>query len=73
MSLADLMAQVKTTIATTEKSFNLGEQRILAVLFLLLLSPAGSRPSAILQLRFGDIRVVLQRDPLGGPHQLMIK
>ncbi|KAI8170245.1 hypothetical protein K4K49_004655 [Colletotrichum sp. SAR 10_70] len=54
------------------KSFKLGELRILAVLFLLLLSPAGSRPLAILQLRYRDIRVLLKRDPEGGPHNILI-
>ncbi|KAK7408614.1 hypothetical protein QQX98_009216 [Neonectria punicea] len=58
---------------TTKKSFELGELRILAVLFLLLLAPAGARPLAILRLRFRDIRVVLARDPEGGPHKLLIQ
>ncbi|KAI1421246.1 C2H2 finger domain protein [Xylaria sp. FL1777] len=73
MTIADLKLQIETTLNTTEKSFKLGEQRILAVLFLLLLAPAGARPASILQLRFGDIRVVLVRDPNNGPHRLVIK
>lgn len=35
----------------TEKDFELGELRVLAVLFLLLLAPQGSRPASILQMR----------------------
>lgn len=76
MTLEDLKLQLDTTLRTTEKSFKLGEQRILAILFLLLLAPAGSRPSSILQMRFGDLELVLRRDPfdpLNGPTRLLIR
>lgn len=73
MTINDLKEQIEATVSTTRKSFDLGELRILAVLFLLLLAPAGARPLAILRLRFRDIRVVLARDPEGGPHKLLIQ
>lgn len=77
MTLQDLKDQIEMTIKTTEKKFELGEQRILAVLFLLLLAPQGSRPTSILQLRFGDIKVLLVRDPANpdpdGPPRLVIR
>ncbi|QLI67036.1 uncharacterized protein G6M90_00g030440 [Metarhizium brunneum] len=73
MTIEDLKKQIETTISTTEKSFKLGELRILAVLFLLLLAPAGARPTSILRMRFGDIRLVLARDPEGGPHNILIR
>ncbi|KXH36374.1 C2H2 finger domain-containing protein [Colletotrichum salicis] len=73
MTIDDLKQQIETTLSTTKKSFKLGELRILAVLFLLLLAPAGSRPEATLNLRFKDIRVVLARDPEGGPHKLLLR
>ncbi|KAK1707756.1 C2H2 finger domain protein [Colletotrichum acutatum] len=73
MTIDDLKLQIETTLSTTKKSFKLGELRILAVLFLLLLAPAGSRPEATLNLRFKDIRVVLARDPEGGPHKLLLR
>lgn len=73
MTIDDLKEQIETTISTTKKSFELGELRILAVLYLLLLAPAGARPTSILRLRFGDIRVSLARDPKGGPHRLLIR
>ncbi|KAF5131527.1 hypothetical protein E5D57_007882 [Metarhizium anisopliae] len=73
MTINDLKEQIETTLSTTKKSFDLGELRILAVLFLLLLAPAGSRPTSILRLRFGDIRVALARDPEGGPHKILIR
>lgn len=48
---------------------------MLAVLFLLLLAPQESRPSSILELRFGDIKVLLMCDPNnpGGPPRLVIR
>ncbi|KND85610.1 hypothetical protein TOPH_09291, partial [Tolypocladium ophioglossoides CBS 100239] len=73
MTIEDLREQIETTISTTKKSFKLGELRILAVLFLLLLAPAGARPTSILRLRFGDIRLALVRDPEGGPHNILIR
>ncbi|KAJ0329333.1 hypothetical protein COL922a_012866 [Colletotrichum nupharicola] len=73
MTIDDLKQQIETTLSTTKKSFKLGELRILAVLFLLLLAPAGSRPEATLNLRFKDIRVSLARDPEGGPHKLLLR
>src|SRR4051794_18716592 len=73
MTVDNLKEQVDTTLRTTKKSFGLGELRILCILFLLLLAPTGARPTSVLLLRFGDIRVVLARDPDGGPHKILIK
>ncbi|KAI0855985.1 C2H2 finger domain protein [Xylaria cubensis] len=75
MTLQDLKDQIETTLRTTEKSFKLGELRILAVLFLLLLAPQGSRPASILKLKFGDIELFLVRDPTdpNGPPKLVIR
>jgi len=73
MTIDDLKQQIQTTISTTRKSSKFGEQRILAVLFLLLLAPAGARPTSILRLRFQDIEVVLARDLDGGPHKILIR
>ncbi|KAI0448454.1 C2H2 finger domain-containing protein [Xylaria acuta] len=73
MIIADLKIQIETILNTTERSFKLGEQRILAVPFLLLLALAGARPASILQLRFRDIRVVLVRDPNYRLRRLLIK
>lgn len=73
MSIDDLKDQNQTTIATTEKSFILGEMRVLAVLYTLLLSPAGSRPMSILKMTFGDLSFAKAVDPEGGPHQILIR
>lgn len=72
MTIDGLKEQIRTTLSTPRKSFKLRELRVLTVLFLLLLAPSGSRPSALLRLRFGDIRVLPARDPEGGPHRLLI-
>lgn len=72
MTVNGLKEQIHTALSTSKKSFKLGELRILVVLFLLLLAPSGSRPSALLRLQFRDIRVVLARDLEGGPHRLLI-
>lgn len=47
MIINDLKEQIEKTVSTTKKSFDLGELRILLILFLLLLAPAGARPTAI--------------------------
>ena len=72
MTIDTLKEEILTMLSTTKKSFELGEIRILAVLFLLLLAPAGARPTSILRLRYGDIEVMLARDPDGGPHNLLL-
>ncbi|KAH8659526.1 C2H2 finger domain protein [Ilyonectria robusta] len=73
MTIDNLKEQIKTVLSTTKKSFKLGEIRIYLVLFLLLMAPAGSRPTSILRLRYGDIRLVRARDPEGGPHNTLIQ
>ncbi|KAI1345775.1 C2H2 finger domain protein [Xylaria sp. FL0043] len=73
MSIEDIKHYINTALRTDQKNFKLGEQRILAVLFFLLLAPAGARPSSILELRFRDISVSLVRDPKGGRHRLLVR
>ncbi|GKT52611.1 uncharacterized protein ColSpa_12792 [Colletotrichum spaethianum] len=73
MTIDQLKQHIEETLSTTRKMFGLGEVRILAVLFVLLVAPAGARRRAITRLRFRDIRVVLARDPEGGPHKLLIR
>ncbi|KAI1271427.1 C2H2 finger domain protein [Xylaria sp. FL0933] len=73
MSLGDLKTILDTVLRTTDMSFHVGEFRILNILFPLLMAPAGSRPNSICQLRFGDIQVLLARDPNNGPHRLLIR
>lgn len=71
MTLEDLRLQIETTLSTTEKYFKLGEQRLLAVLYLLLIAPVGARPNSILEIRLGDLQIGLHR-PRQGPVQLLM-
>jgi hypothetical protein len=73
MTVNDLKQQVEMPLDMTEKSFSLGEFRILYALFLLLLALTSALPALVLQLRYRDIRVVLTRDLEGGPHKVLIK
>lgn len=76
MTIEDLKIHLDTILCTTERTFKLGEQRIMAILFMLLLAPAGSRPTSILEMRFGDLEIVLRRDgkdPKNGPKRLLIR
>lgn len=73
MTIDTLKDQIETTLGTTEKKFPLSELRIYIALFLLLVAPSGSRPTAILKLRFDDILVVRARDSEGGPHKYLLK
>ncbi|KAF9775099.1 hypothetical protein IL306_006827, partial [Fusarium sp. DS 682] len=73
MTIDDLAKQAKTTIGTSKKNFRIGEHRIYALLFLLLIAPSGSRPEALLFLRYGDIEIFIARDPEGGPHRPVIR
>jgi hypothetical protein len=68
MTIDNLKKQIDTTVSTTEKSFRIGECRILYALFHLLIAPSGSRPESLLQLRFGHVQVSLARNPKGGSH-----
>lgn len=57
MALNDLKLRSDTTLQITEKDFKLGEQRILAISFSLLLALQGSRPRLILEVKFGNFKV----------------
>lgn len=63
MTIDDLKLQIETTLNTTERNFKMGESRISAVLFPLLLAPQGSRPQSILNLQLKHIKLLLIRDP----------
>ncbi|KAM0188486.1 hypothetical protein ACHAPI_010593 [Fusarium lateritium] len=73
MTIEDLKQQADTTIRTTKQRFHLGEHRIYALLFLLLIAPSGSRPRALLFITFGGLELSLARDPEGGPHRILIR
>ncbi|MEI9913834.1 MAG: DUF3435 domain-containing protein [Candidatus Saccharibacteria bacterium] len=71
--IKNLKEHIEKTLSITEKSFKLGKLWILCILFLLLLAPTSARPASVLSLRFGDIRIMLARDPGSGPHKVLVK
>ncbi|KZL70486.1 C2H2 finger domain protein [Colletotrichum tofieldiae] len=73
VAIDQLKQHIEETLSTTRKMFGVGEVRLLAVLFVLLVAPAGPRRRAITKLHFRDIRVVLARDSESGPHNLLIR
>ncbi len=69
----DLVGIIQTTLTTTKKKFGHGRQRIQAILFLLLAGFSANRPNAVLDLCYRHIIVTLLRDPLGGPHRIVLE
>jgi hypothetical protein len=57
-----------TILRTQEKRFWLGLERMQLCLYNLLGLFTLNRKTAILNLRYRDLQVSLQRDPYGGPH-----
>ncbi|KAF3492095.1 uncharacterized protein GIQ15_01612 [Arthroderma uncinatum] len=72
MYIEDLAEFEETVLTRFEKRFYLGLQRIQLCLYLLLGCFTVNRPSAILHLRYRDLKVSLQRDPDGGRHRIAI-
>lgn len=72
MTIDTLKEEIHTTLSTTKKLFDLSELHILAMLFLLLLTPASACPTSILRLRFSDIQVMVARNPGRGPYNILI-
>jgi hypothetical protein len=64
----------RVLLATTEMTFDCGWLRIELVLFCQLAAITGSRPQALLDLRYRHIELTLIRDPEGpeGPPRLFI-
>jgi hypothetical protein len=73
MYVEDLAGLLQTNLTTTKQRYPHGRHRIEINLFGQLGIFSGNRPSALLNLRYGDIVVTLLRDPNGGPHRLLIE
>ncbi|KAK3304847.1 C2H2 finger domain-containing protein [Chaetomium strumarium] len=52
MTIEDLKKQIDTIVSTIDKTFHVGECRVLYAFFYELLAPSGSRPEALLLLQF---------------------
>ena len=73
MYIEDLAGVLQTNLTTTKQRYTHGRHRIETSLFSQLGIISGNRPSALLNLRYGDIAVNLLWDPSGGPHRMLIE
>jgi hypothetical protein len=73
MYIEDLVGVLQTNLTTTKQRYTHGRHRIELSLFGQLGIFSGSRPSALLKLRYGDIVVNLLWDPGGGSHRILIE
>ncbi|KAJ5267492.1 hypothetical protein N7478_010477 [Penicillium angulare] len=72
MYVEDVAEFARVILSTTEMTFPCGWYRIQLLLFCQLAAITGSRPGALLQLRFQDLKLTLIRDPDGGRPRLFI-
>jgi hypothetical protein len=73
MNIEDLAGVLQTHWTTTKQRYTHGRHRIETSLFGQLGMFSGNRPSALLNLRYGDIAVNLLGDPSGGLHRILIE
>ncbi|KAJ6103770.1 hypothetical protein N7486_003992 [Penicillium sp. IBT 16267x] len=72
MYVEDVAEFARVILSTTEMTFPCGWYRIQLLLFCQLAAITGSRPGALLKLRFQDLKLTLIRDPDGGRPRLFI-
>ncbi|KAJ5820533.1 hypothetical protein N7474_006124 [Penicillium riverlandense] len=72
MFVEDVAEFARVILSTTEMTFPCGWYRIQLLLFCQLAAITGSRPGALLKLRFRDLKLTLIRDPNGGRPRLFI-
>ncbi|KAJ5542729.1 hypothetical protein N7535_005153 [Penicillium sp. DV-2018c] len=72
MYVEDVAEFARVILSTTEMTFPCGWYRIQLFLFCQLAAITGSRPGALLKLRFRDLKLTLIRDPSGGHPRLFI-
>jgi hypothetical protein len=65
--IEDMVPFNQTILQTREKRFHLGLQRLLLCFYNMLGLFTVNRESAILNLRYKDLLLTVQRDPHGGP------
>jgi integrase len=68
----DEFALLKTLWCSSELAFDHERYRIQLALLLQLAGITGSRPDALLKLTWGDVKVVLLRDPSGGTRARLV-
>ncbi|CAI7602552.1 unnamed protein product [Penicillium pancosmium] len=72
MYIEDVAEFARVILSTTEMTFPCGWYRIQLLLFCQLAAITGSRPGALLELRFRDLKLTLIRDPNGRRPRLFI-
>lgn len=72
MHAEDLFEVLRTLWASTEMTFDHERHRTQLSLIMLLAGITGSRPGALLALRYRDVRVTLLRDPVGGEQPIVL-
>ncbi|KAL4865177.1 hypothetical protein BDV12DRAFT_175034 [Aspergillus spectabilis] len=72
MYIEDVAEFARVLLSTTEMTFQFGWLRIQLLLFCQLAAITGSRPGALLNLRYRDLVLTLIRDPDGGRPRLFI-
>lgn len=72
MHVEDLFEVLRTQWVSTEMTFNYERHRTQLSLIMLLAGITGSRPGALLALRYRDVQVTLIRDPTGGGRPLVL-
>ncbi|KAL4958922.1 DUF3435 domain-containing protein [Aspergillus stella-maris] len=72
MFIEDVAEFARVLLSTTEMTFQFGWLRIQLLLFCQLAAITGSRPGAMLNLRYRDLVLTLIRDPDGGRPRLFI-
>ena len=76
MYVQDLAEFACVLLATTDMNFDIGWLRVQLILFYQLATITGSRPEALVNMRYQHLKLTLIRDPTGqsGPHpQLFIE
>ncbi|CRG92724.1 Putative membrane protein ycf1 [Talaromyces islandicus] len=73
MYIEDLAELARVLLTTMEMTFELGWLRIQLLLFCQLAAITGSRPEALLDLRYGDLFLRLVRDPDADHPRLLIE
>jgi hypothetical protein len=72
MYIEDLAEFARVLLTTTEMTFLIGWLRIQLLLFCQLAAITGSRPEALLNIRYRDLRLRLVRDPESNTPRLFI-
>lgn len=72
MHVEDLFEVLRTLWVSTDMTFDHERHRTQLSLIMLLAGITGSRPGALLALRYRDVQVTLIKDPAGGQRPIVL-